>query len=334
MENSKLPNEVVEKILRVRDALVIGNNEEAYHQLYSIAAPLFDKYFPWEEMEKQVEYKKLNEAQIKEKFELSEAFTTLKIKYDAILATEDGHSSQTENVWQSGYAAGHDAATAKHKSEFERIQKSAIHYANRKDEVEKERDALRARNERMERALKAAKDALLVSEDNGDDFTSAFNKFTSAYKLIDEALSGEPEPQPTGNITLQETPSDMQDVDYPKLTPEQIQERKEAIEWIRNPAGGMRWVTGEYDRLYGQLKAQQERKIPCFVDYNFPGDTTQPCRDICAIRGKQMSFSARGISYGGAYALLKEENERVVFLKECERLHVEWLDEGKEVENA
>jgi flagellar biosynthesis/type III secretory pathway protein FliH len=38
------------------------------------------------------------------KIQLSE----LQTKYDNILATESGHESQTENVWQSGYAAGHD----------------------------------------------------------------------------------------------------------------------------------------------------------------------------------------------------------------------------------
>lgn len=60
-------------------------------------------------------------------------YDDLKAKYDAILATESGHESQTENVWQSGYAAGHEAG-----------------YERRiKDDT-----ALRARCERMDRAIK------------------------------------------------------------------------------------------------------------------------------------------------------------------------------------
>lgn len=44
-------------------------------------------------------------------------YDELKAKYDAILATADGHSSQTENVWQSGYAAGHDVGYERGKRE-------------------------------------------------------------------------------------------------------------------------------------------------------------------------------------------------------------------------
>lgn len=69
-------------------------------------------------------------------------YEELQTKYDNILATEDGHES------------GHEAATEKRKGEFKRIQQSAIHYANRKDEVERERNALQAKCERYEKALK------------------------------------------------------------------------------------------------------------------------------------------------------------------------------------
>lgn len=44
--------EVAQKILAVRDALVEGDPDEAFHQLYSIASPYFDKYEPWQELEK------------------------------------------------------------------------------------------------------------------------------------------------------------------------------------------------------------------------------------------------------------------------------------------
>src|SRR5687767_15978057 len=48
-------------------------------------------------------------------FNLAKRFENLLTKYENILATEDGHISQTENVWQSGYATGHEAATERHK---------------------------------------------------------------------------------------------------------------------------------------------------------------------------------------------------------------------------
>lgn len=63
----KLPNDVVEKLLKVRDYIAIGEYDEAYHHLYGIANPGYDSYFPWKELELQVEYVKLNEIQLKEK---------------------------------------------------------------------------------------------------------------------------------------------------------------------------------------------------------------------------------------------------------------------------
>lgn len=44
--------EIAQKILKIRDAFTHSNYEEAYHVLYSIASPEFDKYKPWEELEK------------------------------------------------------------------------------------------------------------------------------------------------------------------------------------------------------------------------------------------------------------------------------------------
>lgn len=46
-----LPPDVIDKILKARDALIADNRMEAYHQLYAIASPLFDKLKPWEEFE-------------------------------------------------------------------------------------------------------------------------------------------------------------------------------------------------------------------------------------------------------------------------------------------
>lgn len=48
---------------------------------------------------------------------LKNAVEELKTKYDNILATESGHESKTENVWQSGYAAGHEAGCERGKRE-------------------------------------------------------------------------------------------------------------------------------------------------------------------------------------------------------------------------
>jgi signal recognition particle subunit SEC65 len=71
MEQNKLPNEVVKKILKARDALVLGDRDEAYHQLYGIASPQYDQYFPWRELEHQVNYQEYSVGQTKDGFELS-----------------------------------------------------------------------------------------------------------------------------------------------------------------------------------------------------------------------------------------------------------------------
>lgn len=39
-------------ILKVRDNIAQNDYNEAYHWLYAIASPHFDKYEPWEELEK------------------------------------------------------------------------------------------------------------------------------------------------------------------------------------------------------------------------------------------------------------------------------------------
>lgn len=91
---------------------------------------------------------------------------------------------------------------------------------------------------------------------------------------------------------------------------------------------GAGWVKGDYDRLYDQVKGGR-RKV-CYVDYYWDRDTSkEPCRDITTIRADYMQFSARGISYGGPWDMDKEESDiKKEFIAECERLNVEWLDEG------
>jgi hypothetical protein len=47
--------EMAEKILKIRDAIVEKDYDEAWHWLYSIASPDYDKLEPWEELERLAE---------------------------------------------------------------------------------------------------------------------------------------------------------------------------------------------------------------------------------------------------------------------------------------
>lgn len=101
---------------------------------------------------------------------------------------------------------------------------------------------------------------------------------------------------------------------------------------------GAVWLTGQYDRLYDQLKAEPERKVVCWVDYswNFKDANPTKFRDICTVRGEKLEFVSRGHGYGGADMMIGWDDEKKYFLEECERLYVQWLDEGgeKEVNNG
>lgn len=100
---------------------------------------------------------------------------------------------------------------------------------------------------------------------------------------------------------------------------------EEAVKVEVGEQPGAAWVKGHYDRLYDQLKSG--KRSVCYVDYRWDTDM-EPCRDICTIREGHMEFSARGISYGGVAYIRIDENEKEEFISECERLNVEWLDEG------
>lgn len=198
---------------------------------------------------------------------LLEKFTALQTKYDNILATEDGHESQTENVWQSGFAAGHDVATEKYSQMKERAEK-------------------------MEQGIEYAKirlKALLPADEKQVAFI---------FEKVTEALAWK-------------------------------EEQKE----VPATQKGAIWITGQYDRLYDQLKAEPERRIVCYVDYKWrwrnddKTDSEGVYRDICTIRGERMEFSSRGNGYGGADLMLGWYDEKIYFLQECEKLHVQWLDE-------
>jgi|SRR6478609_1592747 len=76
-KDTQLPAEVVEKILRARDALVAGDADEAYHQLYGIAHPKYDTYYPWQDLERQINYPILYEKAINERRQVTEYATKL-----------------------------------------------------------------------------------------------------------------------------------------------------------------------------------------------------------------------------------------------------------------
>jgi len=75
--DNQLPADVTEKILRARDALALNDIDEAYHQLYGIASPNYDSYFPWKEMEDRVNYPKVNEQQYNERRQVTKYATNL-----------------------------------------------------------------------------------------------------------------------------------------------------------------------------------------------------------------------------------------------------------------
>lgn len=90
---------------------------------------------------------------------------------------------------------------------------------------------------------------------------------------------------------------------------------------------GAIWVNGQYDRLHDQLKADPEKRITCYVDYNGFRDG-HTYRDVCYIKGKRLEFSSRGHCYGSNQDFEWDgKSEKYSFVALCNNLHVEWLDE-------
>lgn len=96
------------------------------------------------------------------------------------------------------------------------------------------------------------------------------------------------------------------------------------------------WITGQYDRLYDQLKGEPERKIICWVNYTwrYQDGREEILRDICTIKGTRMEFSSRGCGYGGVDIFIGSPDESKYFLEECERLKVQWLDESGRLDES
>jgi hypothetical protein len=80
----------------------------------------------------------------------------------------------------------------------------------------------------------------------------------------------------------------------------------------------------DYTRLFELLRKGYE--IICYVDYNFVGSTSKPCRDICRARmsGNRFSFGARGIEYG-CYRR-QSAKDKNLFFEDCRRMNLEFID--------
>lgn len=87
---------------------------------------------------------------------------------------------------------------------------------------------------------------------------------------------------------------------------------------------GLRWVKGDYERLFNQIKGG--KRTVCYIDH--PRFFQQ--RDICTIKpnNPDMEFSSRGHGYGGINdpGYCGSEIER--FIQLCRGLNAEWLDES------
>lgn len=116
-ENTQLPKEVVKEIHANADAYINSYPDEGteWGAYISGATAYATQLHQANETIKVLEY---DNNRLKGEIEgLQDAVEELQTKYDNILATESGHESKTENVWQSGYAAGHDAGCERGKRE-------------------------------------------------------------------------------------------------------------------------------------------------------------------------------------------------------------------------
>lgn len=65
------------------------------------------------------------------------------------------------------------------------------------------------------------------------------------------------------------------------------------------------------------------------VNYKWHGTDTPLSRDVCKIRKNEfdISFGARGIQYGGvSESEARRSNEKDEFIKECERMELDWIN--------
>jgi hypothetical protein len=88
-------------------------------------------------------------------------------------------------------------------------------------------------------------------------------------------------------------------------------------------------MSRNYTELFYLISTGHE--IPCFVDYSYKDNDERVFRDICRVRRRgsfDISFGARGISYGGISSWHKENGEREldVFDDLCQMLNVEFIE--------
>jgi hypothetical protein len=88
-------------------------------------------------------------------------------------------------------------------------------------------------------------------------------------------------------------------------------------------------LSRNYSKLFELISIGHE--IPCFVDYSYKDNDERVYRDICRVRRRakfDISFGARGISYGDISSWHKENGEREIdaFFNLCETLSVEFIE--------
>ncbi len=93
-------------------------------------------------------------------------------------------------------------------------------------------------------------------------------------------------------------------------------------------------LSNNYELLYKNICDGNE--VACFVDYQFRGleNKYPPSRDICVVKRRKeydIDFLVRGMSYGSVSDYWKDKNtEKEVFLSECERMNIEWIEYSSE----
>jgi len=94
-------------------------------------------------------------------------------------------------------------------------------------------------------------------------------------------------------------------------------------------------LSRDYSELYHlliELGAPKDgRGIPCYVDYSTDRNNpnAKKLRDIAAAKfwpnGLNFSIGARGIEYGGDVGYFNRMPLESDFIKECERMNLEWV---------
>jgi len=87
-------------------------------------------------------------------------------------------------------------------------------------------------------------------------------------------------------------------------------------------------LSKDYRRLFAQISKGEI--AAAYVDYTFSVDSEVcVCRDICDIKRHEpyrINIGIRGMCYGHVYSYMqKDGDEEVLFIRECQRLNLEWI---------